>query len=689
MVLLAIQPLHSTSTTSLRRRKSILTMLSLKRPFSMAYSYTRKGAKDDGPTWEQTPVTNLKLSALERMHRTKDRSTAIKLLHRRINLSIDSDLKFATDDPKLLLYRAFHQRCLKGRTMPPKKKTAAETTNETAQTSNAFRMDTRPVEAMAPKYDVAGEVQALDKRVAEARIGIGMVNILEMENPLIFGMYNDRPQKMTEVNKMIASFEVHGIQAMKEDNALAIIIDRKRLSTHQTFGGDWHDGSTLTHVRFQDLEPLVLASGQHRVAALRKYAEAQAEDLEHAMKKLERLQEIANPTEVQVAEHAELRESTAELKGTMERNGKWGVILYDRDILLKDGPVLARHLSRNKTLHVYNETPEELLVSTLRNMQDAYHRDGEAAALKVYTEYMNYEMDILRWLASKDVFPTYEEINSLINRAKEGGPNAAALMERFDELRAALLKGHPGDPTIFTKLVPEIDEAAAEAFARFKGPMDTYNDDYVAAIGTYRGKVTKILRNAWTSRQQSDRAEADKVWLDSVTARVCLWLVPVEGVHVPMPLMTGTVMDNAWKSLEDVSEGMKECSRWFEPLIDTHRINCPNSHTIDDATESIFRVIERTPDIDTDQAVSNVWSSLWRSRTTSVLRLHNMMSTADTQALMNSRPADKKAFKKEWERAPEDSKQSAQALYNLIKPRAGKGPQSMPPSSMKLPGMPA
>ncbi|KAG0692495.1 hypothetical protein DFH29DRAFT_1008548 [Suillus ampliporus] len=258
--------------------------------------------------------------------------------------------------------------------MPPKKKTAAETPNETGQTSNAFHMDTRPVEATAPKYDVAGEVQVLDQRVVEARIGIGMVNILEMENPLIFGTYNDRPQKMTEVNKMIASFEVHGIQAMKEDNALAIIIDRKRLSTHQTFGGDWHDGLTLTH---------------HRVAALRRYAETQAEDLEHAMKKLERLQEIANPTEVQVAEHAELRESTAELKGTMERNGKWGVILYDQDILLKDGPVLARHLSRNKTLHVYNETPEELLVSTLRNMQDAYHRDGEAAALKVTADVEN------------------------------------------------------------------------------------------------------------------------------------------------------------------------------------------------------------------------------------------------------------------------------------------------------------
>ncbi|KAG0692171.1 hypothetical protein DFH29DRAFT_882929 [Suillus ampliporus] len=133
--------------------------------------------------------------------------------------------------------------------MPPKKKTAAETPNETGQTSNAFRMDTRPVEATAPKYDIAGEVQVLDQRVAEARIGIGM--------------------KMTEVNKMIASFEVHGIQAMKEDNVLVIIIDRKRLSMHQTFGGDWHDGSTLTHVWFQDLDPLIW-SFQKYISNLKK-----------------------------------------------------------------------------------------------------------------------------------------------------------------------------------------------------------------------------------------------------------------------------------------------------------------------------------------------------------------------------------------------------------------------------------
>ncbi|KAG2742153.1 hypothetical protein P692DRAFT_201809895 [Suillus brevipes Sb2] len=60
------------------------------------------GAPVDGPTWEQTPVTTLNLSSLERMYRLNDRSSAIKLLHRRVNLILDSDLKLRSDDPKLL-----------------------------------------------------------------------------------------------------------------------------------------------------------------------------------------------------------------------------------------------------------------------------------------------------------------------------------------------------------------------------------------------------------------------------------------------------------------------------------------------------------------------------------------------------------------------------------------------------------
>jgi hypothetical protein len=49
-------------------------------------------------------------------------------------------------------------------------------------------------------------------------------------------------------------------------------------------------------------------------------------------------------------------------------------------VLLKSGNDLARHLSRNQTLHIYAETNEELLMTILRNIQDAYDATGIVGA---------------------------------------------------------------------------------------------------------------------------------------------------------------------------------------------------------------------------------------------------------------------------------------------------------------------
>ncbi|KAG2147969.1 hypothetical protein DEU56DRAFT_753231 [Suillus clintonianus] len=61
-----------------------------------------EGAQGDGPTWEQTPVTNITLSALERIFCIKDRSSAIRLPNHHINIVLDSDLKLWSNNTKLL-----------------------------------------------------------------------------------------------------------------------------------------------------------------------------------------------------------------------------------------------------------------------------------------------------------------------------------------------------------------------------------------------------------------------------------------------------------------------------------------------------------------------------------------------------------------------------------------------------------
>jgi hypothetical protein len=57
--------------------------------------------------------------------------------------------------------------------------------------------------------------------------------------------------------------------------------------------------------------------------------------------------------------------------------------------LLKDSKDLARHLSRNQTLHIYSETNEELLMTIIRNLEDAYDEKGEVGAkARLATELM-------------------------------------------------------------------------------------------------------------------------------------------------------------------------------------------------------------------------------------------------------------------------------------------------------------
>src|SRR6267154_2820114 len=190
-------------------------------------------------------------------------------------------------------------------------------------------MDSRDVAAKNPSVDPAGEDLRLDKMCHSARIGHGYINALTIENELKFGTYNDRPEKATETNKMLTSFEMRGIKSLKEENALRIVVKRDRLAADQTFDGDWLDKETLTEVKFQDKACLVLASGQHRVAALRKMNRNHMEALSGLGKQNDKLLDMDNPSEEQLEEQREIVESMSELKGKLRMIGDWGVILYD------------------------------------------------------------------------------------------------------------------------------------------------------------------------------------------------------------------------------------------------------------------------------------------------------------------------------------------------------------------------
>jgi hypothetical protein len=191
-----------------------------------------------------------------------------------------------------------------------------------------LHMDTREVQAVAPSIDPAKDALLLDKGMEEARIGIGYVNVLSIKNTLLFGKYNERPLKDSETNKMLTSFSKHGIQWNKEETALCIMVKRSRL-VEKEYAGDWMSPEMLRKVTFNDNEGLVLASGQHRVAALKKMHKNMTDELDLLSNRHVSLHALDAPTEEQVEESDALRGEIGETKGKVDLIGKWGVIIYD------------------------------------------------------------------------------------------------------------------------------------------------------------------------------------------------------------------------------------------------------------------------------------------------------------------------------------------------------------------------
>jgi hypothetical protein len=191
------------------------------------------------------------------------------------------------------------------------------------------KMDKRLVEANAPTNDPAQATQKMDTQLAKCRLGMAYIDILKIQNSLVFGKYNDRPQVEREVNKLIASFKKEGILAMREDTAIPIMLSRKRLASDLHLALNFDDGDEVPQLQLKDAHAIVVASGQHRVAALKKYSKNVMDAIASLEKRRHKISEMKKPTEEHIVEYNSLRNELAELKGALISMGKWGTIVYD------------------------------------------------------------------------------------------------------------------------------------------------------------------------------------------------------------------------------------------------------------------------------------------------------------------------------------------------------------------------
>jgi hypothetical protein len=189
-------------------------------------------------------------------------------------------------------------------------------------------MDKRPVEANAPTNDPAQAAQKMDMQLAKCRLGVAYIDVIKIQNPLLFGKYNDRPQVEKEVNKLIACFKKEGILAMREDTAIPIMLSSTRLQSGLRLSLNFNE-EEVPQLQLKDAHDIVVASGQHRVAALKKYSKNVMDEVASIEKRRRKINEMKNPTEEHVAEYNRLRNELGELQGALILMGRWGVIVYD------------------------------------------------------------------------------------------------------------------------------------------------------------------------------------------------------------------------------------------------------------------------------------------------------------------------------------------------------------------------
>ncbi|KAG1772197.1 hypothetical protein EV702DRAFT_1201585 [Suillus placidus] len=559
--------------------------------------------------------------------------------------------------------------------------------------ANTFKVDKRPVQGMIDMDDPAARTVVLDGKLEKAIIGIGKINILDIENEIQFGRYNNRPLKISEVNKMITLFDKHGMQWMKSENAIAIVIEPARLAPGQMLEGRWNSPDMLTSIKLLDKKPIQLASGQHHVVALRKMINKYLKEEESLDKCLWRLQDKEALTDEEVVEHEKLRKRLEKVKGHIDEMGQWGVILYDIQII--DGEKdLGKHLSQNQVLHIYSETQEEQLQAAMKILEDQHKKTAVnknsklmkvlkqthlmsvlmcdiltmgphfrlcrefnvgwlskliQAVMGMYVRYMAQGIHVWRYLGAKveDCSTLAEAKNMAEDLAQADDEGYTDALVHLLAITGKVLEVQDEDCLVFLLVMKEIDDVAAKCFKAYEGSLGARQSNYEEA-------------GHWSPEE--------KRWHEDILGRVYIWLTDTQ-------------------ELDASKDGFSEIASWFECLLHTMKIYAGNSHAVDDDSEAIFSAIEQERGMDASEAAEGVFGSLWIWRTSGVLHLHNKMSEPDVQELMGKHPKTKDEFMMVWDAMLATTQNQAKTMYDQHKKFFGFGEIDLPISSMSMPCM--
>ncbi|KAH7906159.1 hypothetical protein BJ138DRAFT_1117823 [Hygrophoropsis aurantiaca] len=240
------------------------------------------------------------------------------------------------------------------------------------------RLDQAPLTIKAIQDPLAAERAEKEAKVEDARIGIGLVDLVDASQ-VKFGKYNGRALVKAEVKNLCNSFDSEGVDRFHRMNTIKIIVPKSYVQPNSLVQDFIKGSSEVVYpvARLSQDAPkpyeLICVGGRHRSAAMAVTLKKWHSEIKKLNAELAEMEEVESEglAEEQVQwrksleKDLELKQSQLSMGGCGWRNSTMNRSPTSATILAGNSIELAMHMSRNETKHVFKETEDERLVMQL------------------------------------------------------------------------------------------------------------------------------------------------------------------------------------------------------------------------------------------------------------------------------------------------------------------------------------
>ena len=180
------------------------------------------------------------------------------------------------------------------------------------------------------------QVNLKNAKAKQAFLGYARFDVIKNKARLIFGKYNPRPLVTTQVQGLVHSFHVDGVDRFNPQFSIPLIVDKSILQPG-CWAPDMECVDSLPDLEISEDAPtdweIVAAGGQHRVAALEDWLDRKRKQWKELKNEREKhlRQELENvDTGLLVYLNTTLKRDVEELEGVLHNEGRWMVSLFDK-----------------------------------------------------------------------------------------------------------------------------------------------------------------------------------------------------------------------------------------------------------------------------------------------------------------------------------------------------------------------